>query len=757
MSVDRPSVTRQGFAKLLSAPGVFTGAFLPVEQAEWRGDRYTLGSAARRTPKDLFVGARLQIADPRNIDRSRERAVQHDLTAVVKSLAILRSRPELAGVTLSREMMVGRDPSGVSRARFGLVNPQNGDFRSDSAAAAECHANICRAIRSAGLSITSAPAFDAAGGLAGLQAWTETLRLRPSRAAAALWWARNAAAVAAIGAALWMIPPVAQGIRDAFQAAWNGCLAAYDHFFPTLGPATQLQASDGEFTDRVQLKWAAVPKATGYTVYRDDMRVPVATVQGGENTSFDDLVIDVGKEGTYGVRATTMFTHGALSDSDTGHRNIEPPQGVKASRGTAADAVEVDWQPVDGAEGYVVLHEAASSRTNTTPVVADEWRDTSAPVGVECRYRVCAKRGIATSRPSDPVAIGYRAARPPSGLNASDGTNADGVEVVWDAVDGAKSYRLSRSEQSSPNATTDPVECRSNSFLDRSAEPGRGYVYRVTAVTPMGGETAPSGADDGWRGFVKPVLKASRGEFTDRVRIEWSAVPGVDGYEISRDDSSTPIATISKQATTSFEDRKATAGQRHSYTVQPVVAGRDAPESDAATGWRAVPSPKRPIASRGFTDRVVVEWEPVDGAERYEVLRDGTTIGKLAAGDKTEYEDKAADIGRLYRYTVASATEETGPGPASKPADGYRNLEKPRKVEVRRESGALSVTWQPVTGATRYEILRSDNQKGPQGFAVGPSWQDDQPAAGPVTYRIRGRTDTVTGPESEPVSSPSAE
>ena len=754
MSVERSPLSRQNFAKLLTAPGVFAGGFLPFERAEWRGDRYSLGKAAGKTPKDLFDGVRLQVADPRNIDRSRERAVQHDLSSVVKSLERLRSHPELAGVVLSPEMIVGRDPAKVSRVRFGLANPANGAFTNEAAAAAECHAIIRRAIRSAGLSVASSSPCDTAAGFKGLQAWTDGIRLRPSRTAAALWWARTAAAVATVGFVLWMIPPVARGIQGAFASAWNSCVAAYDHLFPKLDQPWSVDASDGEFTDRVQVTWRAVPKATGYALYRDDMRVPLETVKGGDTTSFDDVSAEVGAEAKYAVRATTMFTHGQLSDANPGYRNIEPPTGVVASRGTVRDAVEVDWQPVDGAEQYLVRRDGGSSRSDQATTASDEWRDTSAPVGVECRYQVCAKRGVATSQPSEPVAIGYRPARVPTGLAASDGTSTVGVEIAWNKVDGASEYRLSRSSPDTPNETAKQVQCSSTSYVDRSAEPGRSYVYHVTAVTKMGAETAASNTDDGWRGFVKPELKASRGEFTNRVQVKWTPVPGADGYVILRDGAAAPVGNVARDAATSFDDLTASAGKRHSYTVQPVVPRGEPPASDPEAGWRAIAPPARPVASRGFTDRVIVEWEQVAGAERYDVLRDGTLVGKVAGGAKTEYVDQAAAIGRLYRYTLTSATEETGPGPASKPAEGYRNLEKPKNVQVRREGDTLLVTWQQVTGANRYEILRSDNQKGPQGFADGPTWQDDQPAEGPVTYRIRGRTDTVTGPESEPASLP---
>ena len=751
MTTGRSTPARQDFAKLLASSGVFGAAFLPIEQAEWRGNRYTLGNSGRRTPRDLFVGARLQSADPRNLDRSRERAVQHDFAAVVKSIMFLRRQPGLESVVLSPEMIVGRDPGGIKRVRFGLANPANGDFINESAGVAECHAQLARAVRSTGLSIASQGRLDPTSGFAGLQAWAEGIRLRPSRRAAALWWGRTAAMIAAVTFGLSTIPAVTRGVRSAFDTAWNTCLGAYAHLFPKLEAPRGAQATQGDFTDRVEVKWWAVDNATGYAVYRDDMSVPLALVSGREETSFSDEAAEVGKDCSYAVRATTMFTHGGLSEVAHGHRNIDAPTGVSASAGTTKDSVLVRWKPVDGAEAYVVLRDTGGSEESISTAAVESLKDDAAPAGVECRYRVQTKRGVATSRPSSPIAIGYRGVSPPSGLAASDGTNSDGIDVTWNEVDGATAYRLTRSPSTSSTSTGNSVECLSAPYRDRAAKPGVTYSYRVTAVTPAGGETAASASDDGWRGFVKTNAAATQGTFTDRVAVEWNPVPGADGYEILRDGQPEPIGKTVGSDATSFEDHNASTEKKHPYVIRPVVSQHEAPTSKPAVGWRALPPPARLIASRGFRDRVVVEWESIPEAARFDVLRDGTEIGTVDGEAKSQYVDRTAEIGRMYRYSVASVSGDNGPGPASRPAEGYRNLGQPQDVRVESEGGVPVVKWKAVEGANRYEILRSDNDKGPQGFADHPPWLDDQPSDSPVTYRVRARTDTVTGPESEPV------
>jgi len=181
-------VARDVFSRMLSKPAIAGSFFLPIDRAQWIGDSYTLGKQTAPLPKGQFVGARLQVPDPRNLDASRAQYVQGDLTELVKSVAELRKNPTLASAVLSPEIIISRDHSGVARARFGLKCPASGAFRNDSDAARECHRNIVSAIHKSGLQIDFQPPLDFGRGFEGLTGWTSGLRLKQGWRLDKKWW-----------------------------------------------------------------------------------------------------------------------------------------------------------------------------------------------------------------------------------------------------------------------------------------------------------------------------------------------------------------------------------------------------------------------------------------------------------------------------------------------------------------------------------------------------------------------------------------
>lgn len=736
---------RQAFARLLGNPKVFGAAFLPPERAEWRGDNYTLGKALAKAPKSLFTGVRLQPADRRNLDQSRERAVQQDLVNLIRSVALFRTNPAMRGVVLSREQLRGRDPSGVRRVQFGLSRPSDNSFVDEEAAVKECHDQISRAIRGAGLRVASAPPFDPTKGFGGLEAWAGGLKLRQSKLASAASWSKVAAVVGAISLGAWMVPSVAAGISARF-------VAFREFLFPDLAEVWGIDASDGQFTDKVEVKWATAAKAAGYSIYRDDMKSPIAHVRGKDTVRYEDFTAPVGKRLKYSVQATTLFTAGKNGYGDQGFRNVRPPEGVEASDGTKTDCVEVKWDAAEHATGYEVFREDGRRQTRVCATTETSCKDTQAPAGKRCRYTVRATTEAGASEPSDPPAAGMRCPRRPDGLAASDGTDASCVQVRWNQVEGAESYEIERVCPDGSCQPAPPERVRGATYADKTAEPGQTYAYRVKAVCPDKVSDA-SDPDEGWRGFVKPVAKASDGDFTDRVQVTWNAVPGARGYEVLRDDSPKPLGVTDGNATTKFEDLTAKPHVKHAYRVKAVTARADVPTGDADSGWRSLPPPMAVKASRGDTEKVVIEWEPATGVDKYQVLRDKQVIHTTANDTDRRFEDRSAEIGRLYGYSVASVSDRTGGGPPSDAVDGYRNLKPPRDVTATADGTRIVVKWKAVEGATGYEVFRDDQDKDPVGFARGNdavTWTDRQVPVGQFAYSVKARTDTVTGPPSNP-------
>lgn len=102
----------------------------------------------------------------------------------------------------------------------------------------------------------------------------------------------------------------------------------------------------------------------------------------------------------------------------------------------------------------------------------------------------------------------------PTGVTAADTPNDGGksITVRWSAVDGAKGYRIERSEPGGEFAAVDQAAANAVKFADESAEDDKPYLYRVVALGPDGAEgvsatAGPASARPHWfNGMLTLVL-----------------------------------------------------------------------------------------------------------------------------------------------------------------------------------------------------------------------------------------------------------
>src|SRR5262249_2703612 len=144
----RPAIAEAQFRDVMRRPAIVREFFLPVEHA-WSDDGpYTLGRWAAQTPRPQNPGVRLQEPRGANPGLLPEKDTQRDLGKLIESVIQLRRVPELSGVVLSNETLVG-DQAGATpgkRVQFGLTRPPNGRFNNEEAAARECYRAVCRAL-----------------------------------------------------------------------------------------------------------------------------------------------------------------------------------------------------------------------------------------------------------------------------------------------------------------------------------------------------------------------------------------------------------------------------------------------------------------------------------------------------------------------------------------------------------------------------------------------------------------------------------
>ena len=151
---------------------------------------------------------------------------------------------------------------------------------------------------------------------------------------------------------------------------------------------------------------------------------------------------------------------------------------------------------------------------------------------------------------------------------------------------------------------------------------------------------------------VDPPTGVSATAQPDGVAVSWQAVDGATGYDVLRDGES-----VGTTDATTFLDTEAPGGTELQYSV---VATEGDDRSEAASAGPAVLTPVDAPAPTATADgtQVQLTWEPVTGAERYEVSRNGESL----ATDVTEgsYLDTAPPQGD-HSYDV-TAVDEDGAG-----------------------------------------------------------------------------------------------
>lgn len=336
-------------------------------------------------------------------------------------------------------------------------------------------------------------------------------------------------------------------------------------------------ATDGDHVGFVRVTWDAVSGATGYRVHYSENGgtdyLGYETVTGAE--SYDYVLPVVTFAYTFGVVPCfdTQCDNLIRSNPDDGWPALPAPVNLQASEGNSSTLVT--WDEVDPTTQYHLFRDSVNSPSGTSLAgnagfnenFQDDFADGALP-GVLYNYWVIGCMvgapvgpGPGCSDYSEPDSGYYLPARP-SNLAASDGTIQDHILVSWEAIEGASSYAIERTEVHPVQnpALVEHFVAKSNSLKDSSAAQGEEYWYvaRACGIDYCG---APSGTDSGYKQSTcfaltrstvgngtlsaspKNSLGCPGGQYVRGEKIELSAIPDsewtIESWTNTDDDSST--------------------------------------------------------------------------------------------------------------------------------------------------------------------------------------------------------------------------
>ncbi|MBK8516182.1 MAG: hypothetical protein IPL55_07785 [Saprospiraceae bacterium] len=448
-------------------------------------------------------------------------------------------------------------------------------------------------------------------------------------------------------------------------SAFSTSNAGYRSSVPVVTTPTNVQASDGSYTDKVQVTWSGT-SGNFFRVYRNTNSSSTATALGSWQTSYvyDDFSATAGVTYYYFLRAASNSSGAnisAFSTSNAGYRSSVPvvttPTNVQASDGSYTDKVLVSWSGTSGNFFRVYRNTTNSSSTATalgswqTSYVYDDF---SATAGVTYYYflRAASNNSGANISAFSTSNSGYRSSVPvvstPTNVQASDGSYTDRVLVSWSGTSGNYFRVYRNTTNSSSTATALGSWQTSYTYDDFSATAGVTYYYFLRAASNSSGAniSAFSTSNAGYRSSVPVVttptnVQASDGSYTDRVLVSWAGTSGNYFRVIRNTSNSTSVGTVINNWQNTqlyFDDLSAVAGTTYYYFVQAASSSTGANPSSYSvinSGWRSVAPvvsvPASVNASDGsFTDRVQVTWSGTSG-NLFRVYRNTTNSSSTAS------------------------------------------------------------------------------------------------------------------------------
>ena len=502
-------------------------------------------------------------------------------------------------------------------------------------------------------------------------------------------------------------------------------------------------ASDGTFNDQIDVAWEPVDGAVGYHVWRgiEDSFLSAEKVADSVTvTNWSDETVRFTRRYFYWVQSVTAAGTSAPSVSDDGIATELPeaPTNLTVSDGTDPRGILLAWDLVPAAEYYEVWRSNRDELPPTDRVTRvtgnTTYLDQTVLVPEVPTYYWVRAGNVLGVGPFSQSDVGSRAPTPaPSNVAASDGTRFDGVEITWDAVPGAESYVVYRSDVDSFDTAAPVGTISLLSFLDQINSGDRPYYYWVTTVNSFGA-SGPSASDIGFT--AAPIgaptnVRATIAELDDQIVITWDAVPNYGEYEVWR--SRIGAESWNLRATTNethYNDFSVIPRFSYFYLVRAVGEAGKGPFSDETTGIAGLAAPDEVGLTSTF-DAITIAWQPVLGADRYAILRSteiSPDTGIVVADGLTDtsFVDMEVPAG-VYVYYMIRAENDAGLSSLSQPVLGSRyQYGDNATATLHLETGEIDIT---VDGVLQWWIESASH-------SLTGNLNVDQLGASEVTNRV---------------------
>ena len=493
----------------------------------------------------------------------------------------------------------------------------------------------------------------------------------------------------------------------------------------------------------ITVKWQAADGAVRYRVYRKDAANTgwknIATVN---DTIYTDKTAVAGVKYSYTVRGIASDGKTlSLGYDETGVSAVAAPANVTLGTAVAGkNGITVTWKEAAGAAEYRVYRKGPNDKrwVGLTNVTGKNWTDTDVTKGVKYSYTV---RGIAADGKTLSPGFdetGVSAVAAPANVKLVSATAVSGgIQVKWQAADGAVRYRVYRKDAVNTKWKALTSSATGTGYTDKTAVAGVEYTYTVRGIA-SDGKTLSLGFNKTGVSATIPApanVKLVGATAVDGgITVTWQAADGAAEYRVYRKDAvNTKWKALTSSATgTSYTDKTAVVGVQYTYTVRGIAAdGKTLSPSYDKTGVSATAAPANVTlgSAKAVNNGIQVTWQKAEDAAKYRVYRKdaaNTRWKTIATVSGTSYTDKTAKIGTRYTYTVRGIAFDGKTLSPGYDKTGVSATATPARValvgakRVATGTKGIQVTWKSAANAQTYNVYRAVNP--PSGDVPASAW-----------------------------------
>ena len=367
-----------------------------------------------------------------------------------------------------------------------------------------------------------------------------------------------------------------------------------------------------------------------------------------------------------------------MSDTDYNAAFASAPANVTMrTAAVSGKDIVVTWQQAAGAARYKVFRkDPVNTGWKVVATVSGlSYTDKNATAGVKYSYTV---RGVNTDGALSPgfdrtgvSAMVPKAAAPANVTLGSAKAVSGGIQVTWQAANGAAKYNVYRKDASNTRWVVIGT-VTGTSYTDKTVKAGVTYTYTVRGVS-ADGKTLSPGYNKTGVSATMPTVSAAPANVTlgsakavsGGIQVTWQKAANAAKYNVYRKDASNTVWRVIATVTgTSYTDKSGTAGTKYSYTVRGVAAdGKTLSPGYNKTGVSAtvpkaaaVPAEVKMGDATARGSYITVDWSRAANASAYRVYRriNNSTDWRIVASsvNGTSYTDWNVEPGVRYSYTV---------------------------------------------------------------------------------------------------------